>query len=260
VQRAEGTKGSSEGEWQFIMRDESFAIHDLTPLTGFPSTSPSSERFAAMPKILIRTIDGTKAILVDRLIDSRSVMVKSMGKYLPHVHGISGVTILGDGSLVPLLNVPELLASPIAVTSAAADLAAAARRHVRRILVVDDSLSVRKGLMQLLQDAAYEVKGAGDGMEAIRVLKSFDPHLICTDMEMPNMNGMELAQHLRLEEATRHLPIIMITSRSTEKHREQAMRAGVNFYLTKPYTDTDLLQHVRSALQAGSIREVAEQA
>jgi chemosensory pili system protein ChpA (sensor histidine kinase/response regulator) len=252
------TNGTGDGEWQFIMRDESFAIHDLTPLTGYPSSPPSLERYAAMPKVLIRTMGGTKAILADRLIDSRSVMVKSMGKYLPRVHGISGVTILGDGSLVPLLNVPELLASPIAVTAAAADLAAAARRHVRRILVVDDSLSVRKGLMQLLQDAAYEVKGAGDGMEAIRVLKSFEPHLICTDMEMPNMNGMELAQHLRLEEATQHLPIIMITSRSTEKHREQAMRAGVNIYLTKPYTDTDLLQHVRSTLQAESIREVAE--
>lgn len=252
------TNGIGDGEWQFIMRDESFAIHDLTPLTGYPSSPPSSESYAAMPKVLIRTMDGIKAILADRLIDSRSVMVKNMGKYLPRVHGISGVTILGDGSLVPLLNVPELLASPIAVTAAAADLAAAARRHVRRILVVDDSLSVRKGLMQLLQDAAYEVKGAGDGMEAIRVLKSFEPHLICTDMEMPNMNGMELAQHLRLEEATQQLPIIMITSRSTEKHREQAMRAGVNFYLTKPYTETDLLQHVRSALQAEPVREVAE--
>jgi len=248
--------GTGAGEWQFIMRDESFPIHDLTPLTGYPSSPPSSERFAAMPKVLIRTIEGTKAILADSLIDSRSVMVKSMGKYLPRVHGISGVTILGDGSLVPLLNVPELLASPIAVTSAAADLAAAARRHVRRILVVDDSLSVRKGLIQLLQDAAYEVKGAGDGMEAIRVMKTFEPHLICTDMEMPNMNGMELAQHLRLDEANQHLPIIMITSRSTEKHREQAMRAGVNIYLTKPYTDTDLLQHVRTALQAAPIREV----
>jgi len=243
-------KGGVESGWQFIMRDESYAIHDLTPLTGYPASSPGTERYAAMPKILVRTIDGTKAIVVDRLIDSRSVMVKNMGKYLPHVHGISGVTILGDGSLVPLLNVPELLAAPIAITAAVADLAAAARRHVRRVLVVDDSLSVRKGLMQLLQDAAYEVKGAGDGMEAIRVLKSFEPHLICTDMEMPNMNGMELAQHLRLDEATRQLPIIMITSRSTEKHREQAMRAGVNFYITKPYTETDLLQHVRSALQS----------
>ena len=245
--------------WQFIMRDESFPLHDLSTLTGYPSPPPSSERFAAMQKVLIRTMDGTRAILVDKLIDSRSVMVKSMGKYLPRVHGISGVTILGDGSLVPLLNVPELLASPIAVP-AAADLAAAARRHVRRILVVDDSLSVRKGLMQLLQDAAYEVRGAGDGMEAIRVIKSFDPHMVCTDLEMPNMNGMELARHLRLGKSTQHLPILMITSRSTEKHREQAMRAGVNIYLTKPYTDTDLLRHVHDALQAGSARKEASPA
>lgn len=248
---------SDEGVWHFIIRDESFPIRDLTALTGYPSSPPSAELFSAMPKVLIRTMDGTMAMLVDRLIDSRSVMVKNMGKYLPRVHGISGVTIMGDGTLVPLLNLPELLAAPIAVTAAAADLAAAARLHARRILVVDDSLSVRKGLMQLLQDAAYEVKGAGDGMEAIRVLESFEPHLVCTDMEMPNMNGMELAQHLRMEATTRHLPIIMITSRSTEKHREQAMRAGVDFYLTKPYTDADLLKHVHSALQAGFVHEVA---
>jgi CheY-like chemotaxis protein len=248
--------GSGEDEWHFIIRDESFAIRELAPLTGLPSPSPNTEHFSVMPKVLIRTLDGTMAVLVDRLIDSRSVMVKNMGKYLAHVHGISGVTIMGDGALVPLLNLPELLAEPIAVTAAAADLAAAARLQARRILVVDDSLSVRKGLMQLLQDAAYEVKGAGDGMEAIRALESFEPHLVCTDMEMPNMNGMELAQHLRMEEATRHLPIIMITSRSTEKHREQAMRAGVDFYLTKPYTDADLLKHVHNALQAGFVHEV----
>jgi chemotaxis protein histidine kinase CheA/ActR/RegA family two-component response regulator len=247
--------GSDDGVWHFTIRDESFPIRDLTPLTGYPSAPPSAELFSAMPKVLIRTMDGTMAMLADRLIDSRSVMVKNMGKYLPRVHGISGVTIMGDGTLVPLLNLPELLAAPIAVTAAAADLAAAARLQARRILVVDDSLSVRKGLMQLLQDAAYEVKGAGDGMEAIRVLESFEPHLVCTDMEMPNMNGMEFAQHLRMEAATRHLPIIMITSRSTEKHREQAMRAGVDFYLTKPYTDADLLKHVHNALQAGFVHE-----
>jgi len=245
----------AEAEWQFIIRDESFPIRELAPLIGLPSSSQNAGLLSAMPKVLIRTMDGTMAVQVDRLIDSRSVMVKNMGKYLPHVHGVTGVTIMGDGVLVPLLNLPELLAEPIAVTAAAADLAAAARLQARRILVVDDSLSVRRGLMQLLQDAAYEVKGAGDGMEAIRALESFKPHMVCTDMEMPNMNGLELAQHLRMEEATRHLPIIMITSRSTEKHREQAMRAGVNFYLTKPYTDADLLKHVHSALQAGFVHE-----
>lgn len=257
VAGANQAQQSGESQWNFIIRDESFPIRDLAPLTGFPSIPPSVERYAAMPKVLVRTMDGTMAILADHLIDSRSVMVKSMGKYLSHVHGISGVTIMGDGTLVPLLNLPELLAAPIAVTAAVADLAAAARRKARRILVVDDSLSVRKGLMQLLQDAAYEVKGAGDGMDAIRVLESFDPHLVCTDMEMPNMNGMELAQHLRMEARTQHLPIIMITSRSTEKHREQAMRAGVDFYLTKPYTDADLLKHVHNALQADFVHAAA---
>jgi chemotaxis protein histidine kinase CheA/ActR/RegA family two-component response regulator len=254
---ADELNGSGAGGWHFIIRDESFPLRDLTPLTGYPSPIPNAALFSVMPKVLVRTMDGTMALLVDRLIDSRSVLVKNMGKYLPHVHGISGVTIMGDGTLVPLLNLPELLAAPIAVTAAAADLAAAARLQARRILVVDDSLSVRKGLMQLLQDAAYEVKGAGDGMEAIRILESFQPHLVCTDMEMPNMNGMEFAQHLRMEETTRHLPIIMITSRSTEKHRAQAMRAGVDFYLTKPYTDADLLKHVHNALQADFIPEAA---
>ena len=248
--------GSGEDGWEFVIRDESFSIRDLAPLIGLPSPSPNAELYSAMPKVLIHTMDDAIAVLVTQLIDSRSVMVKNMGKYLSHVHGISGVTIMGDGALVPLLNLPELLAEPIAVTAAVADLAAAARLQARRILVVDDSLSVRKGLMQLLQDAAYEVKGAGDGMEAIRALESFKPHLVCTDMEMPNMNGMELAQHLRMEESTRNLPIIMITSRSTEKHREQAMRAGVDFYLTKPYTDADLLKHVHNALQAGFVHQV----
>ena len=247
---------SADSDWQFTIRDESFPARDLAPLTGYLSSRPSAVRYSAMPKLLIRTADGVMAVLVDRVVESRSVMVKTMGKYLSRVHGVSGVTLMGDGSLVPLLNVPELLVSPVAVTAAAADLAATARLHTRRILVVDDSLSVRKGLMQLLQDAAFEVKGAGDGMEAIRVLESFQPHLVCTDMEMPNMNGLELTQHLRMKETTRHLPVIMITSRSMDKHRDQAMQAGVNIYLTKPYTDADLLKHVHGALQA-SMREPA---
>jgi len=247
---------SADSNWQFTIRDESFPVHDLAPLTGYRSPRPSAMGYSAKPKLLIRTADGVMAVLVDRVVESRSVMVKTMGKYLSRVYGVSGVTLMGDGALVPLLNVPELLVSPVAITAAAADLAATARLNTRRILVVDDSLSVRKGLIQLFQDAAYEVKGAGDGMEATRVIESFQPHLVCTDMEMPNMNGLELTQHLRMNESTRHLPVIMITSRSMDKHREQAMQAGVNIYVTKPYTETALLQHVHDALQT-TARELA---
>ncbi len=246
---------SLSGEWQFNSRDETFPLRELAPLTGYPSAAPDKVRFTALPKVLIQTQDGIIAVMVEAIVASRSVMVKTMGKYLARLHGISGVTFLGDGTIVPLLNVPELLSAPISVSAAAAELAASARRQVRRILVVDDSLSVRKSLMQLLQDAAFEVKGAGDGMEAIREIKAFKPHLVCTDLEMPNMNGLELTEHLRLNEATRHLPIIMITSRSMDKHREQASRAGVDLYLTKPYTDADLLLRVNQTLQAASVRE-----
>ena len=258
AQTTDESDSSESDEWLFTMRDESYPVRDLTPLTGFPASAPDIERYSAMPKMLIHTMNGGVAVLVERLIDSRSVMVKHMGKYLPQVHGISGVTLMGDGSVVPLLNVPELLAEPISVNAAVADLAAAARKKVRRVLVVDDSLSVRKGVMQLLQDAAYEVKGAGDGMEAIRVIDSFEPHLVCTDMEMPNMNGLELAQHLRLTDSTSDLPVIMITSRSTDKHRDQAMNSGVNVYLTKPYSDSDLLHHIHALLQAKAEHGEAE--
>lgn len=239
---------NSEGIWQLTIRDEAYPLNDLAPLTGYPAASLSKERCIALPKLLINTAEGAKAVLVESIIESRSVMVKIMGKYLARVHGISGVTILGDGTLVPLLNVPELLTTPIEVTAAVADLAAAARQQARRVLVVDDSLSVRKALMQLLQDEAFEVKGVGDGMDAIRAIELFDPHVICTDLEMPNMNGLELTQHIRMKTPSRHLPIIMITSRSMDKHRDQAMQAGVDFYLTKPYTDADLLRHVHQAL------------
>jgi chemosensory pili system protein ChpA (sensor histidine kinase/response regulator) len=242
---------NGEGVWQFTIRDESFPIYDLAPLTGYPAAALDRARCMVLPKLLIHTAEGIKAVLVENIIESRSVMVKTLGKYLAQVHGVSGVTILGDGTLVPLLNVPELLAAPIEVTAAVADLAASARQKARRVLVVDDSLSVRKALMQLLQDEAFEVKGAGDGMEAIRAIETFNPHVVCTDLEMPNMNGLELTQHLRDKEATRHLPIIMITSRSMDKHRDQALQAGVDFYVTKPYTDGDLLQQVHQALNLG---------
>jgi chemotaxis protein histidine kinase CheA/ActR/RegA family two-component response regulator len=235
--------------WVLHLQDRSFPIRDLATLTGFPTATLTSEHVASRPKVIIHSESGNVAVMVDRVIDTRDLIVKSLGRFLPHVHGISGTTLLGDGAVVPLLNVPELLAEPVVVSQAAVQMAEAARKQARRVLVVDDSLSVRKSLTQLLEDAAFEVVGAGDGLDAIRTLESFNPHVICTDLEMPNMNGLELTEHLRRREDTREMPIIMITSRSMDKHREQARRAGVDYYVTKPYTDQELLSQVRQAVQ-----------
>ena len=191
------------------------------------------------------------------MVDSRELIVKSIGRYLQRVHGVSGAAILGDGTVVPILNINDLVVVPLALTEAVAKMAAEARRQATRIVVVDDSVSVRKSLTQLFEDASFEVRAAGDGFDAIRVIQEFKPHAICTDLEMPSMNGLELTQHLRQKDETRQLPIMMITSRSMDKHREQATRVGVDIYVTKPYVDIELLEKMRAAIAESSAKAAA---
>ena len=116
------------------------------------------------------------------------------------------------------------------------------------MLVVDDSLSVRNALQQLVHDAGFRVETARDGLDAIERLKTFKPQLLLTDLEMPNMNGVELTAHVRARADLHGLPIIMITSRSQDKHRQLADQAGVDQYITKPYRDLQLLETIRAIL------------
>lgn len=123
-----------------------------------------------------------------------------------------------------------------------------AQQRRQHVLVVDDAISVRKALMQLLQDADHDVRGARDGFDALHQLKQKPAdlvltELVLTDLEMPHLNGLDFTRLLREQNTT--VPVVMITSRSTQKHRDAAQEAGVNLYLTKPYTDADLLSHVR---------------
>jgi DNA-binding response OmpR family regulator len=104
--------------------------------------------------------------------------------------------------------------------------------------------------VQLVQDAGFRVESARDGMDAIDTMRAFRPDLVITDLEMPNMNGIELTTHIRARDDLRQLPVIMITSRSQEKHRVLAQQAGVDTYITKPYNDGDLLQTIRQVLAA----------
>jgi chemosensory pili system protein ChpA (sensor histidine kinase/response regulator) len=114
---------------------------------------------------------------------------------------------------------------------------------------VDDSLSARRSLAQFAQDAGFEVRTARDGLEAIEIIKGKRPDLVLVDLEMPRMNGLELTAHLRANQATHEVPVIMITSRSTEKHRREAKTMGVNVYLTKPFMEDELLGHIHTLLR-----------
>ena len=228
-----------------------YPVKALSALIGYDSGVMTSEIMNSKSVLLVHVDLEIHAVLVDRIVDGRDLILKDPGRYVKKINGVGGIAILGDGTVAPLLDLAELLRLPMPqLIEAAASITLGDHEVTTRrdILVVDDSLSVRKSLVQLVSDAGYNVKAAKDGLEAIALLKDFMPGVILTDLEMPNMNGLELTSHLRARPDTRELPVIMITSRSMDKHRKQAELAGVSVYLTKPYTDTDLLGHIHSAI------------
>jgi chemosensory pili system protein ChpA (sensor histidine kinase/response regulator) len=186
------------------------------------------------------------------VLSDQDVVLKSFGRYVPKINGTVGAVILGDGTVAPVVDLVELLRTPMQRQqrrqSASAGAHAAGGEDAPgalTALVVDDSLSARRAASALMQDAGYRVRTAIDGLEAVNILQGFVPSVMLVDMEMPRMNGIELTAHVRDSARTKNVPVIMITSRSTEKHRRMCNDAGVNVYLTKPYSDDVLIEHVQ---------------
>jgi len=181
-----------------------------------------------------------------------------LGKYIGKNPGFIGATILGDGTVTPVLDMPELLRAPArAINSIYTNLMDIEEPEsmMPTIMVVDDSLSQRRALEQLLSDVGYKVRTARDGIEAVNLLAQVKPDLVLTDLEMPRMNGIELTAHIRAQSSLRRLPVIMITSRTTQKHRQMAEEAGIDFYLAKPARDEELLVKVHNLLEHATDRE-----
>ncbi|MEN8800348.1 MAG: response regulator, partial [Thiogranum sp.] len=198
--------------------------------------------------------EGLVAVTVDQVVNSYDLVIKSTGRYVQHVHGVAGVSILGDGSVVPVLNLPELLRKPPVAGALSVESHADEGRPLQQssplsVLIVDDSLSVRKSLSQLVADAGYQPIAARDGLEAVELLAEHKPDIVLADLEMPRMTGLELTSHIRADGNLADLPVIMITSRTMQKHRQQAEKAGVSDYMTKPFSEDDLLAAMESALR-----------
>jgi CheY-like chemotaxis protein len=226
--------------------DEKYPAHELSALTGMRMASSPERRNL----VLVDSESGPIGVLVDAVLDANELVTRPTGRYLKRIPGVAGIGLLGNGSVIPLLDVAELARSP---RDHALRAAAEAQSHARvqrrsRVLVVDDSMSVRRAVASLLEDQGYEIVQARDGLEAVKSMESARPDLLLTDLEMPNMNGLELTAHVRSRSELASLPVIMITSRSMDKHRRQALTSGVDVYLTKPYTDQELLQQVATAL------------
>ncbi|HEX6592815.1 MAG TPA: response regulator, partial [Moraxellaceae bacterium] len=215
-----------------------------------------------LPVLLIRGGEQRIAIQVDQLIGSREIVVKSIGAQLASVAGISGATILGDGSVVIILDVIAMLRAAslavprvaVSVDSALPQLPESETKRTRTVMVVDDSVTVRKVTSRLLERHGYDVLLAKDGMDAIAKLEDAHPDIMLLDIEMPRMDGFEVASLVRHNPNLEDLPIIMITSRTGEKHRERAFQIGVNAYMGKPFQEEQLLEMIAELLAAAAVK------
>lgn len=222
----------------------------LDQLMGFAAHAPGQGRQVVL---LVETDTGEQAVMVDALLDGRELVVMQLGPLVPQIPGLVSASILGDGRVVPIVELRTLMQ-----VASGADLSSLGVEEMTeltrlpKVLIVDDSLSMRNILSRLVEDGGYQPLSARDGMEAIQILSQNTVDLVLVDMEMPQMNGLELTTHLRTQPDTRDMPIAMITSRSTDKHRREAIRAGVDAYFVKPYRDDAVLDFLQQALEQAS--------
>ncbi|MDH3985454.1 MAG: response regulator, partial [Gammaproteobacteria bacterium] len=184
------------------------------------------------------------------------IVIKPMGLQLSTVSSVSGATILGDGSVVMILDMAAI--ARINTRMRPVDLPVIKKTENRLVvMVVDDSITVRKVTTRLLERNGFKVLTAKDGIDALGQLQESVPDMMLLDIEMPRMDGFELATHVRNDDQLKHVPIIMITSRTGDKHRERAEEIGVNNYLGKPYQENDLLDSIQQIIGASEAGAVA---
>jgi chemosensory pili system protein ChpA (sensor histidine kinase/response regulator) len=197
-----------------------------------------------VPIVLVRAGEHSTGLIADELIGSREIVVKSVGPQISSIRGISGATILGDGRIVIILDIGALVRSEW--RSRWQPPVAPREKGDRRTfaMVVDDSITVRRVTQRLLERNGMRVLTARDGLDAVSLLQDHVPDIILLDIEMPRMDGYEVAKHVRNDARLKDVPIIMITSRVGEKHRARAIELGVNDYLGKPYQEAQLLDAI----------------
>ncbi len=225
-----------------------YPLHFLSRLIGDAEHVAQSHIYT--PIILMRSGAYRTALHVDEIIGNQEVVMKPMGTQLSHVPGMIGASVLGDGTIVLLINAVQLANREVFAAGVAKVTAAApAVEDLRKVvLVVDDSLTMRKVLSRVLEREDYEVVTANDGMDAIEKLQDITPDIILTDIEMPRMDGFEFARYVRDNPATLKTPLVMISSRTADKHRNVAAEIGVNAFLGKPVQDETLIEQVNALL------------
>ncbi|AAZ98501.1 CheA Signal Transduction Histidine Kinases (STHK) [Thiobacillus denitrificans ATCC 25259] len=245
----EQARASGEVNW----RGARYPFAYLPHLLGDPDAVHEVQRYN--PVVLVASGASQAAVLVDLIEGTREIVVKNIGPQIARITGVAGATVRGDGRVILILNpVPLALRQASQSRSAAGRSAPVAPVEVSAapqpplVLVVDDSLTVRKITTRLLSREGFRVDAAKDGVDALEKMHDLIPDVVLLDVEMPRMDGFELARVMRADARLASVPIIMITSRTADKHRNHALEIGVNVYLGKPYQEQQLLDAIAEQL------------
>ena len=228
---------------------ELFPLLELEPLLGVAPTPLNSDNVSLL---MIRTGEHRAAFRVSSLQGHQEVVIKPVGPQISSIPGILGGTIAVDGQVMIILDMGPLIRRGLEQPAQTArPPAAPSAKQARQplVMVVDDSITMRKVTSRVLENHSVEVMTAQDGLDAVEQLHERIPDLMLLDIEMPRMDGYELAQHVRADARLRHVPIVMITSRAGQKHRKKARESGANAYLTKPYQEAELVAQVGEMLE-----------
>lgn len=239
-------------EW----KDTQYPLTYLSRLLGDVESQPSGGRYQWV--LLVRGGNQTLAVLIDELRGNQEIVVKNAGPQFVRLQGYSGATVLADGEISLILNpvalaarqIVSILAPEEEQQQAAETVVAMPETRIPSIMVVDDSLTVRKITSRLLEREGFQVVTAKDGVDALEQLVDYKPDVMLLDIEMPRMDGFDLARNVRADARLKDVPIVMITSRMADKHRNYAMEIGVNHYLGKPYQEEQLLELITGFIAA----------
>ncbi|VTU36914.1 Chemotaxis protein CheA [Variovorax sp. PBL-H6] len=272
VQRA----GASELETAYLEQHYAFG-GERVPFFwagALLQSSPRSERGPGKTNtiVVVRSAAQRVALHVDEVLGNQEVVVKNLGPQLSRLPGMAGISVLASGAVALIYNPVALAAvhgeqarqfqasgasATSSVRGAAAVMAPTPPPQIPLVLVVDDSITVRRVTQRLLQREGYRVSLAADGLQALERLQQERPAVVLSDIEMPRMDGFDLARNIRADASLAGLPIIMITSRIAEKHHDHARALGVNHYLGKPYAEDELLRLVRHYTSAEAPQAMA---
>ena len=237
---------SVSGKSYFEYMQQRFPVYDLRFMLELSKNNTPLNN-----KVTLLVSDGVSnkyAVTIDKIHDTRDIITKPINEFIPSVSGLLGTTILADGSITTVIDMVELLKHANTLENKNIPNIPVIEQdlHLPYALVVEDSISTRKALAQFMQDLGFTAITAVDGVQALNQIQKHLPSIVLTDLEMPRMNGLELSAHLRSNAETAFTPIIMVTSKSSLKHKLEAEQAGVTAYVTKPYDEDELLEIINS--------------